>query len=615
MVDSLSPSTVKIVARESNDSEIAACIAAVTAYIQIEDEERRAREAAQGADKERWHSAWGRQALLEGAQVANDIGSIKSRGSLWRNFLIPLAFAVGLTSAPVARAADASDETMLCGYSNGQGSVTAAPLVSRSADAIGGRIDATKIKVALAINASEISFDAVDGARVFDVASGQQLATVQPLSKWKLCARTTNGDVAVALAPRREVDKLLIDTSNANAGTQRNVGFFFAAASSPPPLKALQAQTDKNQVLAGGKATLMLVSPASQSLQVKTAGDLNSAIPIESADGSSLPDELEVQQQDQSSPSFTACDGITGGVMISPETDSEDGAKHLLSVNGRFYRGNLWLKPCTVKDKNGAPVARFTAINVIDLEDYLKSVLPSEMPSSWHSEALKAQAIAARSYALANLGKYRTQGFDVKPTVDDQAYRGAVAETAATNKAVAATTGIVMKHRGKIVPGFFHSTSAGATDVAEHVWTKEVPYLKSVPDVDHKSKYVLWERKFATLQIDKALGKEIGNVLGLFAAHRSPSGRVKQLLVVGTRGSTFVPGSTIRQLFALPSTNFNVLAYQDAYVFKGQGFGHGLGMSQWGARSLAEHGYNAAQILTYYYKDVTFEKIVETSAL
>jgi stage II sporulation protein D len=116
-------------------------------------------------------------------------------------------------------------------------------------------------------------------------------------------------------------------------------------------------------------------------------------------------------------------------------------------------------------------------------------------------------------------------------------------------------------------------------------------------------------------QIDGSLGKDVGTVLGLFPVHRSPAGRVKNLLVIGTKGSTFVSGTAVRQMFALPSTNFNVLAYQDSYLFKGQGFGHGLGMSQYGARGLADHGYNAAQILTYYYKDVTFEQIVETPAL
>lgn len=302
-------------------------------------------------------------------------------------------------------------------------------------------------------------------------------------------------------------------------------------------------------------------------------------------------------------------------VIITPNVTGASGSQSVFNLNGRLYRGSLWVKPETVKDKNGASVTRLTAINVIDLEDYLMSVLPSEMPSSWPREALKAQAIAARSYAIANLGKYRSKGYDVQATVMDQAYRGASAETIASNRAVSETNGIVMKHAGKVVPGFFHSSSAGHTDVAEHVWTKEVPYLKSVPDVDHKSKYVLWERKFPMTQIDSSLGKDVGTVLGLFPVHRSPAGRVKNLLVIGTKGSTFVSGTAVRQMFALPSTNFNVLAYQDSYLFKGQGFGHGLGMSQYGARGLADHGYNAAQILTYYYKDVTFEQIVETPAL
>ena len=92
---------------------------------------------------------------------------------------------------------------------------------------------------------------------------------------------------------------------------------------------------------------------------------------------------------------------------------------------------------------------------------------------------------------------------------------------------------------------------------------------------------------------------------------RTPSNRVKDALAVGTAGTRYVSGDSLRKLFKLPSTNFNVVYKENAYEFAGRGSGHGLGLSQWGARALSEHGYNAAQILTYYYKDVSVDYLAD----
>jgi SpoIID/LytB domain len=296
--------------------------------------------------------------------------------------------------------------------------------------------------------------------------------------------------------------------------------------------------------------------------------------------------------------------------MIIPDQDFRGGTSNLLCVNGKLYRGAVLVKPSMVGGS-----ARLSAVNVLDLEDYLMSVLPSEMPSSWPLEAQKAQAIAARSYAMANLGKNGSRGFDVVPTIADQVYTGITRETDSSSRAVRETAGIIMKHGGRPVSAFFHSTSAGMTEVAEHVWVKGVPYLRSVPDFDVKSKYNNWQRRFDLATVEKVYGSAVGPILGMFIVSRSPSQRVKSLMVVGQNGSTLALGKDIRLAFKLPSTNFNVVSEDGAYVFKGQGFGHGLGMSQYGARALAEHGYNAAQILKHYYKDVTFDYVVETKTL
>lgn len=692
MVESLSSHKIIQAARDADEADVVACIAAVTAYMKLEEEEWAAAAAKKDAGETR--SPWGQTALLEGAQVGTGfIQSAPNRFPLWRNF--PGVFWIALSLAGLLSGFGAHSVSADTEYGedfvvqDGEVIYTAQAPPRAGWRPYGGpqagqdQSGRTLIKVALVLGAGEISVDAVDGAKVLDMSNGQHIAQLQPLSQWKLGSRTANGAPAIAITGRRGVDKYLIATGNQlMSGNERNVAFFPQQYIGPPALKAFEnspQMAGAAQAKPAVASLLVTCSPKPPSLQTSTqapqaapgaqppqtaprvtsgtqqAPPVAPRISFGAQPSGSLPVSLGAAQAPQSVPQTSALaaprgdvpdsdsgdfdetenaadqvssqpietmlsepgkfSGITNGVIITPNAAGADNTQSVFNLNGRMYRGSLWVKPEVVKDKNGTSVTRLTAINIIDLEDYLMSVLPSEMPSAWPHEALKAQAIAARSYAIANLGKYRSQGYDVKATVLDQAYRGAVAETIASNKAIAETRGIVMKHDGKVVPGFFHSSSAGHTDVAEHVWTKEVPYLKSVPDVDHKSKYVLWERKFPTPQIDNILGKDVGNVLGLFPVHRSPSGRVKNLLVIGSKGTTFVPGTTVRQLFALPSTNFNVLAYQDAYLFKGQGFGHGLGMSQYGARSLAEHGYNAAQILAYYYKDVTFEHIVDTPAL
>ncbi len=159
----------------------------------------------------------------------------------------------------------------------------------------------------------------------------------------------------------------------------------------------------------------------------------------------------------------------TNQIIIKPE---EDG---YISVKRKWYRGHFKV----INDDNA-----LTVINDLQLEDYIQGVVPSEMPSSWDIEAHKAQAIAARSYALANMGKRGKYGYDLKDTPEDQAYGGASAETKQTNRAVEETAGIVLVCQGKIVPAYYSASAGGKTRSASQVWTKDLPFIKSVPSFD-----------------------------------------------------------------------------------------------------------------------------------
>ena len=144
-------------------------------------------------------------------------------------------------------------------------------------------------------------------------------------------------------------------------------------------------------------------------------------------------------------------------------------------TKSKWYRGIL-----RIQNKGG----KLTVINDVDLEDYIKGVVPAEMPSGWELEAHKAQAVAARSYAVANLGKRASLGFDLKDTPDDQAYGGASAETGQTNKAVEETQGIVLTHDMKVITAYYSASAGGQSLTASDVWGSNLPYLRSVPSFD-----------------------------------------------------------------------------------------------------------------------------------
>ena len=159
-------------------------------------------------------------------------------------------------------------------------------------------------------------------------------------------------------------------------------------------------------------------------------------------------------------------------VVLRPESG-------FVSAKNRWYRGILM-----IYNLNG----KLVVVNKVDIEDYIKGVVPSEMPSSWNIEAHKAQAIAARSYALANLGKRASRGYDLKDTPEDQAYGGATAEKARTNKAVEDTKEIVLIYDLKIIPAYYSASAGGHTKNAGDVWMRNLPYIHAVPSYDDKIK-------------------------------------------------------------------------------------------------------------------------------
>ena len=319
-------------------------------------------------------------------------------------------------------------------------------------------------------------------------------------------------------------------------------------------------------------------------------------------------------------------------------------------------------------------------VNVIGIEKYLSSVVGSEMPAKWPLEALKAQAIASRTYALKQKGN---ELYDIDSTNKNQVYSGLEARTYKTTRAVTTTRSLVLTYGNKLINALFHSSSAGMTENSQDVWENEYPYLSSVKDFDKNNPKLRWEKKFSNDQLQK-LFPRVGGIKQIDILKITDTGRVKKVKIYGDFGSDQISGTDIRKRLNLNSTlvrfkfiedmknitqneNLNLLANTDSQnksfthivrageslnliggqynvgveeivdlndikdsslinigqklliprnslnrisslektlIISGYGSGHGVGMSQWGAKYMASHGKKAEEILKHFYKGV-----------
>jgi stage II sporulation protein D len=278
------------------------------------------------------------------------------------------------------------------------------------------------------------------------------------------------------------------------------------------------------------------------------------------------------------------------------------------SGKGYVYIGDRWYRGRTLVVATGKGLS---AVNWVDTEEYLYSVIGGEMDSRWPQEALKAQAIAARTYALFEREKQRNNPiYDLGASPDRwQIYKGVISESPATYGAVDATAGQVLTYNNKIILSVFHACSGGHTENVEDVWGNPLPYLRAVQDYDQNVKECNWSRTFSPSELG-AMVSGVGNVKDMIAEARSPFQSVKALRIVGDKGTKVLQGEAVRTALRLRSTRFNVSRGADGnFVLQGLGFGHGIGMSQWGAYNLAQRGANHLQILGHYYRGVALTPI------
>ncbi len=346
---------------------------------------------------------------------------------------------------------------------------------------------------------------------------------------------------------------------------------------------------------------------------------------------------------------------VPGDIFVARPAGS--GQSVNVAEKGRSYRGLI-----EVSFAGG----NLKVVNELSVEDYLRGVVPMEMSDSWPIEALKAQAVAARTYVAANVARYGSLGFDLTDDQYSQAYGGVNVEGNNSLAAVDGTSGQILVYNGQPISALYHSNSGGYTENSENVWLSALPYLRGVPDpyslgqgssTDNwtvtKSKEYLQDRINSLLS---SSGKaSIGSLTGITVLNTGVSGRLTKIRLDGTQGSATVTNDLIRYYIGdLDSNLFQILtdsgvfslgqsqsltesqglagkyvvrgngeidqlgsgtitiagssstrqvgSQPEDYTFQGKGWGHGVGMSQWGAYGMAKAGKGYREILTYYYQ-------------
>lgn len=353
---------------------------------------------------------------------------------------------------------------------------------------------------------------------------------------------------------------------------------------------------------------------------------------------------------------------------IAPrKSKSMEREERLIEINNRRYRGVI--EVFRTQGTNG-----LTAVNIVSVDDYVYGLMLRDITPEWPEQALKAQAVATRTFALYNVGKHKNDGFDLCASKDCLVYEGQTGEDARIAKAIKDTRGIVLMHQGYLAAAYYHLSSGGYTENSENVWSKAYPYLRGVPDSDQTSPYFQWQKRITPADLEgllKAQGYSLGSLTAIEISKRTVapmnkpdrgvSGRIRTITFIGKDGVVALTGENIQQLLSLPSSLFDLKIavpidsidsnITDSYgdrdtkqiqinlppsasgglltdregihringvknetiFIEGYGWGHGVGMSLWGAKTMAEKAINPGpdyyvSILKHYYQDIKIGK-------
>lgn len=276
-----------------------------------------------------------------------------------------------------------------------------------------------------------------------------------------------------------------------------------------------------------------------------------------------------------------------------------------VTFQGKKYSGILevW------RGKNGLYL-----INELPIEDYLKGVVAAEVGSKWEDEALKAQAVASRTYALYQK-KNNTpnkMSYHLTSSVLHQVFRGDIISEN-IKKAVNETKGEILTYEGSPIIAFYHSTSVGQTEDCMEVFGKNLPYLKPVETNPDLSPYFVWEKRIPVLDIEKAVN--LSKIKDITPHSQTVTNRVRDLKILTDNSEILYPAKDLRKNLGwdkLPSTMITDLSRDgDFFIIQGKGYGHGVGMCQWSAQQMAKEGKNYREILSKFYPGAIIKSNVD----
>lgn len=267
---------------------------------------------------------------------------------------------------------------------------------------------------------------------------------------------------------------------------------------------------------------------------------------------------------------------------------------------------------------------KLLVINQLEIEDYIKGVLYHEVSNRWPMEALKVQAVAARSYAMTQIQASVKRDFDVTNDIYSQVYGGRDSERYRTNMAVDATQGEILTVGSKVLPAYFHATCGGHTEDSTELWPKQTwAALRGVACIYcRESPHYFWKRNIRLKDIqDKLNAKDyaIGLIEDIAVTKRNNSDRIVALIITDRTGKQLtISGKDFREIVGpnlIRSNNYFIVMQGYYCDFIGKGWGHGVGMCQWGAQGMSTRGFTYDQILQYYYPGVSITQIKDFSSL
>ncbi len=335
---------------------------------------------------------------------------------------------------------------------------------------------------------------------------------------------------------------------------------------------------------------------------------------IISAVGGLKIDGLPLQQSERETVGKVVFSASGGTLLVNGRDLDRDccrvsAPERYLRLHNTRYRGYFTVSA------NGR---RLSVINQVPLEHYLYGVVSREVPCDWPMQALMAQAVAARTYALYMKHCREENAYDVAATTASQVYGGYDAEKFRTTLAVDKTCGEIMTHNGGLVVAYFHSNSGGYTENPLYVWGVEVPYLRAQPDqFSINSSGDSWQYFLSYADARQKLqdyGFNSGRIKRFQFEEKTCSGRFGKVRVVSDKGNRTINSNQFRLAIGatrLKSTCFQPESNETGVLFTGQGYGHGVGMSQWGARKMALGGHDYKSILRHYYTDIMIVSMVD----